>query len=89
MATGTPVIGRRAGALVETVRHGTTGFLDDDVAEAVLAVERVADLPRQPIAAYARSRFSVGRMLDDHERAYASLLQPDAAEPRRGRLSAA
>ena len=41
MATGTPVIGRRAGALVETVRHGTTGYLVDDVSEAVLAVSRV------------------------------------------------
>jgi glycosyltransferase involved in cell wall biosynthesis len=89
MATGTPVIGRRAGALVETVRHGTTGFLVDDVGEAVLAVERVADLPRQPIAAYARSRFSVERMLDDHEPAYASLLQPRAADARNGRLTAA
>jgi glycosyltransferase involved in cell wall biosynthesis len=74
MATGTPVIGRRAGALVETIRHGTTGFLVDDVPEAVLAVSRVGGLDRRQIAAYARSRFSVERMLDDHERAYATLI---------------
>ena len=42
MATGTPVIARRAGALTETIEHGVTGFLVDDVDEAVLAVERVA-----------------------------------------------
>jgi glycosyltransferase involved in cell wall biosynthesis len=74
MATGTPVIGRRAGALVETVRHGTTGFLVDDVREAVLAVSRVKGLDRRPIAAYARSRFSVERMLDEHERVYEKLV---------------
>jgi glycosyltransferase involved in cell wall biosynthesis len=75
MATGTPVIGRRAGALVETVRHGTTGFLVDDVSEAVLAVSRIKELERRPIAAYARSRFSVERMLDEHERVYATLVE--------------
>jgi len=74
MATGTPVIGRRAGALLETIRHGTTGFLVDDISEAVLAVDRVGDLDRRPIAAYARSRFSVERMLEEHERAYATLV---------------
>ena len=41
MATGTPVIARRAGAFTETIEHGVTGFLVDDVTEAVLAVERV------------------------------------------------
>jgi glycosyltransferase involved in cell wall biosynthesis len=74
MATGTPVIGRRAGALVETVRHGTTGYLVDDVREAILAVSRVGGLAREPIAAYARSRFSVDRMVDEHEQAYAAVL---------------
>jgi glycosyltransferase involved in cell wall biosynthesis len=74
MATGTPVIARRAGALVETVRHGRTGYLVDDVREAILAVSRVGSLPREPIAAYARSQFSVERMVDDHERAYERLL---------------
>ncbi len=39
MATGTPVIGRRAGALTETIEHGVDGFLVDDLEEAVLAVE--------------------------------------------------
>jgi glycosyltransferase involved in cell wall biosynthesis len=80
MATGTPVIGRRAGALVETIPHGRTGYLVDDVGEAVLAVSRVGALDRGAIASYARSRFSVRRMLDDHERAYASLL--GRGEPR-------
>ncbi len=41
MATGTPVIARRAGAYTETVEHGRTGFLVDDVDEAVLALGRI------------------------------------------------
>jgi glycosyltransferase involved in cell wall biosynthesis len=57
MATGTPVIARRAGAYTETVEHGMTGFLIDDEDEAVLAVERVADLDRRRIGARARTVF--------------------------------
>ena len=79
MATGTPVIARRAGGVTETVEHGATGFLVDDVDEAVLAVERVATLRRDRIAAYARGRFSADRMTALYEQAYAALLGRAAA----------
>lgn len=78
MATGTPVIARRAGALTETVEHGVTGFLVDDVGEAVLAVERVPDLDRRLIREQTLERFSVGRMVDAYERAYRQVLAEHA-----------
>jgi hypothetical protein len=74
MATGTPVIARRAGGVTETVEHGVSGYLVDDVSEAVMAVSRVSDLRRDEIAAYARGRFSAKRMTSLYERAYASLI---------------
>ena len=46
MATGTPVIGRRAGGLTEIVEHGVNGFLVDDVQEAEFALSRLATLER-------------------------------------------
>jgi glycosyltransferase involved in cell wall biosynthesis len=46
MATGTPVIARRAGALPEIIEEGRTGYLVDDVEEARLALERLAMLDR-------------------------------------------
>jgi glycosyltransferase involved in cell wall biosynthesis len=70
MATGTPVIARRTGALTETVEHGVTGFLVDDLAEAVLAVELVRDLDRRSIRERTLARFSPGRMTDAYEHAY-------------------
>lgn len=70
MATGTPVIARRAGALTETVVHGTTGFLVDDVEEAVLALERIEELDRSAIRASTLDRFSVERMVDAYEDVY-------------------
>jgi len=86
MATGTPVIARRAGALPEILEHGRSGFLVDDLQEAVLAVERSSAIERRQVRQRALVRFSVERMLDDYERVYASLVgvaarDADAAQP--------
>jgi glycosyltransferase involved in cell wall biosynthesis len=83
MATGTPVIARRAGGLTETIEHGVTGFLVDDVTEAGLAIERVGELDRAAIRANAVERFSPDRMADEYEAAYRGVLAAD-----RGPLSA-
>ena len=79
MATGTPVIARRAGALVETVIHGESGFIVDDVAEATLAVGRVGELDRAAIRASALARFSPARMADEYEVAYRRVLAESGA----------
>lgn len=84
MATGTPVIARRAGALPEIVEHGKSGFLVDDLQEAQLAVERSAGIDRRQVRQRALRRFSVERMVDDYERVYATLLGadlPSSSEP--------
>jgi len=74
MATGTPVIARRAGALTETVEHGVDGYLVDDVAEAELAVNMVGELDRTNIRQRALERFSVARMTDEYEEVYGRLI---------------
>ena len=74
MATGTPVIGRRTGALTETIEHGVTGFLVDDVAEAALAVDMVRELDRRKIRELTLARFSPERMVDEYEAAYRRVL---------------
>jgi len=87
MATGTPVIGRRAGGLTETIEHGVTGFLVDDLDEAALAVSRVGSLARDHIVESTRERFAVERMIDAYEVVYRDLvtrsIAPDepGAEP--------
>lgn len=83
MAVGTPVIGRRLGALLETVRDGVDGFLVDDVDEALAALDGVARLDRARIRDDARRRFSVSQMVDGYEMAYRRLLAEAAADPSR------
>jgi glycosyltransferase involved in cell wall biosynthesis len=75
LATGTPVIGRRAGALPELIEHGVDGYLVDDLVEAELAVRLVANLDRRRIRERAIERFSTERMVRDYEAVYRRLIR--------------
>jgi glycosyltransferase involved in cell wall biosynthesis len=81
LATGTPVIARRAGALTETIEHDVTGYLVDDLYEAKHALERVNELDRSRIRAIALERFSQQRMTDDYERVYRHLVHDRPVRP--------
>lgn len=70
MATATPVIARRAGALMEIVNHGENGFLVDDLDEARFAVREVRNLDRAQVRRCALERFSAERMVDAYEAVY-------------------
>jgi glycosyltransferase involved in cell wall biosynthesis len=74
MATGTPVVARRAGALTETIDHGVSGFLVDDATEARLAIGFARQLDRAQVRARAIERFSPARMTDEYEEAYEHVL---------------
>jgi glycosyltransferase involved in cell wall biosynthesis len=79
MVTGTPVIGRRAGGLTETIRHGETGFLVDDLTEAEVAVAQAADLDRAAVRRYALETFSPDVMVDRYEEVYRRLVTGEGA----------
>jgi glycosyltransferase involved in cell wall biosynthesis len=74
LATGTPVIGRRRGALPEIVRHGVDGFLVDDIDGAVAALDDIVHLDRAAIRRSALERFGIGRMVDEYEALYRRVL---------------
>ena len=74
MACGTPVIAFRRGSMGELIEDGQTGFIVDDVAGAVAAVERAPSLDRPAIRSRAVARFGVSRMVDEYLAAYAAVL---------------
>jgi glycosyltransferase involved in cell wall biosynthesis len=74
MACGTPVIAYRRGSMAEVVDEGVTGFLVDDVASAVAAIDHAVQLDRTAVSARAAARFGVDRMVDDYVRAYTRIL---------------
>ena len=74
LATGTPVIATRHGALPEIVEHGRDGFIVDEPHDADRAVRLAALLDRQAIRRRAIRRFSVQRMVDEYLVLYRRLL---------------
>ncbi|MBM3927432.1 MAG: glycosyltransferase family 4 protein [Sphingomonadales bacterium] len=74
MACGTPVVATRRGSMPELIDDGVTGFLVDDMAGAVAAIGRAADLDRSRIRQAVVDRFSVERMADDYIALYRTIL---------------
>jgi glycosyltransferase involved in cell wall biosynthesis len=74
LATGTPVIASRSGALPELIADGIDGFVVDDSAAGAAVVDRVGQLDRARIRQRAIERFSAARMLEGYERVFAAVL---------------
>ena len=66
LASGTPVIAFRSGALPEIVAHGETGFIVDSGEEMAEAVSEVSCLSRVRCGDEAVRRFDSARMVDDY-----------------------
>jgi glycosyltransferase involved in cell wall biosynthesis len=81
LATGTPIIARRIGALPEIIREGEDGFFGDDVIAMAYHVDRVASLDRAAIRASVLERFSAERMTDGYEAVYRRVLDDQGAGP--------
>jgi glycosyltransferase involved in cell wall biosynthesis len=73
MAAGTPVIGFRRGSVPEVICHGETGFICDDIDEAVAAVPVIQTLDRAKSRARVEERFSARAAVDAHEELYRAL----------------
>lgn len=73
LATGTPVVAWRMGALPEIIDDGVSGFLVGDVAEAVGSVELVGDLDRATCRTVAETRFSDSVMAYGYAEVYQRL----------------
>jgi glycosyltransferase involved in cell wall biosynthesis len=73
MSCGTPVIAFRRGSTQEVIEDGVSGFLVDDVSEAVAAAERIGELDRSKVRAAFERRFTIERVASDYMRIYRSL----------------
>jgi glycosyltransferase involved in cell wall biosynthesis len=82
MACGTPVIAFNRGSVPEVVEHGHTGFIVEDEAGAVAAVQRLTELSRQRIRRLFEQRFTATRMAQDYLGVYRSLMRVETPRPR-------
>jgi glycosyltransferase involved in cell wall biosynthesis len=79
LSCGTPVLGLRRASVPEVVEDGITGFVVDDVDALAAAIDRVATLDRRACRRRAEERFGFGRMVDDYERAYETVIETATA----------
>jgi len=74
LACGTPVIGLRRGSVPEVVADGVSGFVCDDVAGMVAAVDRVGALDRGACRRRAEAMFSDRAVVEGYLDVYRAML---------------
>ena len=74
MACGTPVLGANMGSVPEIVVEGVTGFVCEDVQQAVARVPDLSGIDRAACRERVQSEFTVERMIDRYADAYAAVL---------------
>ena len=73
LASGTPVIAFRSGALPEIVEHGVTGLIVDDAEEMADAIRRIGDIDPVVCRRAACERFPLQRTTDAYLALYRRL----------------
>jgi glycosyltransferase involved in cell wall biosynthesis len=77
MACGTPILARMRGSVPEVMLEGITGFIAEDVEEAVILLEDVQYLNRRRCRKVFEERFTARRMADDYLSIYQNLIMKE------------
>ena len=79
-AAGVPVVAMDLGSCREVIEDGVTGFLVNDIAEAVRALEGVASIKDSACRKRVEERFSIATMVEAYERVYAKIFELEQAK---------
>ncbi len=74
MACGTPVVAYRRGSVPEVMVDGLSGFVVDDLDQAVKAVQKLEHVDRMACRQYFEERFSARRMARDYLSLYREMV---------------
>jgi glycosyltransferase involved in cell wall biosynthesis len=74
MACGIPIVAFRNGSVPEIIEDGMTGFVVDNVEDAVRATARIGSLDRAQCRATFDRRFTAARMAADYVQLYEQLI---------------
>ena len=75
MSCGTPVIARCHGSVPEVIKEGVTGYIVDNIEEAVHAVGKALTLDRKTCHELFEERFTATRMAKDYLEVYEQLIR--------------
>jgi glycosyltransferase involved in cell wall biosynthesis len=74
MACGCPVIAFRRGSVPEVMKDGVSGYIVDNVEEAIDALGRLDQIDRAGVRRYFEQRFTARRMAEDYVAVYRRLI---------------
>lgn len=74
-AAGVPVIAMDLGSCHEVIKDGRTGFLVNDVNEAVQVLHKLPEIDPTACREHVQQRFSIDTMVDAYERVYDKIFE--------------
>ena len=77
-AAGVPVIAMNLGSCREVIKDGRTGFLVNNVNEAVRALKRVHEIDRAACRERVQQCFSIETMVEGYEQVYSTIFELEA-----------
>jgi glycosyltransferase involved in cell wall biosynthesis len=77
MACGTPVIAFDRGSMPELIENGKSGFLVNNVAEAIETVARIKEIDRVTCRRHVERHFTVDRMINEYIKVYEIILDSE------------
>jgi glycosyltransferase involved in cell wall biosynthesis len=77
-AAGVPVVAMDLGSCREVIEDGQTGFLVNNVDEAVRVLKRLGEIDRLACRQRVHERFSVETMVKAYERVYQTMFELEA-----------
>lgn len=82
MAAGAPVIAMDLGSCREVIADGETGYLVNNVGEAVEALERIEQIDRNACRRRVEENFSIDCMVAGYEKVYEEIFRREAEQNR-------
>jgi glycosyltransferase involved in cell wall biosynthesis len=77
MACGTPVIAFSKGAMPELIENGKSGFLVNNVDEAIETIARIKEIDRAYCRRHVEQHFTVDRMINEYIQVYEMILDSE------------
>jgi len=74
MFCGTPVIAYNRGSMLEIIQNNLSGFLVNNIDEAIDSISAVEIIDRRKCYEYAVDKFSIDTMIEKYINAYSTVL---------------
>lgn len=80
-ACGTPVIAFNRGSVPEVIKDGKTGFIVNNSAEMILAIEKLPSIKRKDCREHVVKHFSTEKMVSEYENVLAQIVGNHSTKP--------